>query len=78
MKSESESNKERRVTDNVLFCGGLLWIISVTKIKRLIDLVFGWFLIDLLECIGLCDRRAKGFKVSEYFVIISVLIFIEK
>ena len=34
---ECESNKERRETDGVLFCGGLLWIISVTRIKRLTD-----------------------------------------
>ena len=33
----SENNKEHRETDSVLFCGGLFWIISVTRIKRLIN-----------------------------------------
>ena len=28
----------------------------------------GWFQIDILECIDLCDRRVKEFKVSKYFV----------
>ena len=37
MRREDDSSKERRETDSVLFCGGLLWIISVTRIKRLID-----------------------------------------
>ena len=32
----------------------------------------------MLEYIGLCDRRVKEFKVSKYFVNISVLFLIEK
>ena len=69
--------KEREETDSVLFCGGLLWNIGVTRIKQLSDRYSfsDWFLIDLLKCIGLCYQRAKEFKVSKYFVkyICSVL-----
>ena len=36
-EQKSESNKEHKETESVLFCGGLLWIISVTRIKQLID-----------------------------------------
>ena len=42
------------------------------------DLVFGWFLIDILKCVSFCDRRAKEFIVSMYFVNIFVLFLIEK
>ena len=41
----------------------------------MIDIVF---LINILEYIGLCDRRVKEFKVSKYFVNIFVLFLIEK
>ena len=37
VKRARNSAKERRETDSVIFCGGLLWNISVTRIKRLID-----------------------------------------
>ena len=36
-EKESESNRARKETDSVSFCGGLLWNISVTIIKRVID-----------------------------------------
>ena len=36
---ESESNRKRKEADSVLSCDGLLWNISVTIIKQLID----WF-----------------------------------
>ena len=41
----------------------------MTRIKRLIDLYSfsNWFLIDILEWIGLCDRRVKEFKSLEVF-----------
>ena len=48
----------------------------MTKIKRVIDRFS--FLIDILECIGLCDRRVKEFKVSKHLVNMSVLFLIEK
>ena len=52
----------------MLFCGGLLRIISGTRIKRLIGgFSFGWFLIVILKCFSFCDRRAKEFKVLKYF-----------
>ena len=37
VKGARNSAKERRETDSVLFCGGLLWNISMAKIKRSID-----------------------------------------
>ena len=37
VKRKSENNGERRKTDSVLFCGGFLSIISVIRIKRLIN-----------------------------------------
>ena len=79
-KRESEINRDRRETDSVLFYGGLSWIISVTRIKRSIDRYSfsDWFLINILEYIAWCDRRGKEFKVSKYFVNISVLFFIKK
>ena len=54
------------LTESVLFCDGLLGIISATRIKWLIDRFS--FRIDILECIYLCERRAKEFKVPKYFV----------
>ena len=36
-ETERNSAKERKETDSVLFCDGLLWNISVTRIKPLID-----------------------------------------
>ena len=64
---------QRLKRKNVLFCGDLLWIISVTRIKRLIGgFNFDWFLIAILKCISFCNQRAKEFKVfCEY--IYSVL-----
>ena len=51
----------------------------MTRIKRLIGgFSFGWFLTVMLKCISFCDRRAKEFKVSKYFVNIFVLFLIEK
>ena len=70
-----DSAKERRKTDSVLFCGSLLWNTSVTRIKRLIDIVF---VIDILEYIGCVIDKLKKFKVSKYFVNTSVLLLIEK
>ena len=50
----------------MLFSGELLWITSLTGIKRLIGgFYFDWFLIGAFS---LCDRRAKEFEVSKYFV----------
>ena len=37
VKRAQNSAKERREANRVLFCGGLLWNIIVTRIKRLID-----------------------------------------
>ena len=52
-----DSAKERRKTDSVLFCGGLLWNTSVTRIKRLIDL---YSISDLyIRVHWLCDRQVK-------------------
>ena len=63
----------------VLFCGDLLWIISVTKTKPLIGrFSFGWFLIVILKCISLRNRRAKEFKVLKCFENIFVLFVLEK
>ena len=52
----------------------------MARIKRLIDSYSfcDCFLIDILEYIGLCNRRVKEFKVSKYFVNISDLLLIEK
>ena len=59
---------------SVLFCGDLLWIISVTSMKQLIGgFSFGWFLIVILTCITFCDRRAKKFEVLKCSVNIFVL-----
>ena len=52
----------------MLSCGELLWIISVTRIKRLIGgFCVGWFLTVILKCIGFCDQQVKEFEVSKVF-----------
>ena len=50
----------------------------MTSINRIIGgFSFDW-LIVILKCFSFCDRRAKEFKVSKYFVNILVLFLIEK
>ena len=47
------------MTESALFCRDLLWIISVSRNKRLIGgFSFGSSLIVLLKCISFGDRRA--------------------
>ena len=62
---------------SVVICCGLL--ARQESSNQLMDLVFfGLVLIDIIKCISFCDRRAKEFEVSEYFVNIFVLFLIEK
>ena len=74
--SDSRESSDRRggsvlrlKKKSVLYCGGLLWIISVRRIKRLIG-GFGWFMIVIIKSalVSVIDKRAKKFKVSKYFV----------
>ena len=50
IQRKRESGRVAEEKNGALFCGDLLWIVSVTRIKRLIGgFSLGWFLIAVVK-----------------------------